>query len=230
MLDILYQDEYYVVINKPTGLLVHRTKVANDTDVFALQLLRDQIGVKVNPIHRLDRKTSGVLMFGLSKEATSAVQSLFTSKQIRKEYHAIVRGYITEDKIIDYALTNLKGKSQEAITSFESWQLSECPFKTTKFASSRYSLVKAYPRTGRMHQIRRHLNHMRHPIIGDRPHGCNKQNKYFLQEYGLTEMMLHAYKLSFVHPFSHEDISITAPYYDTFKRISSTLKFDLEAT
>ncbi len=223
MLEILYQDEYLIAINKPHGLLVHRTKIARDVDEFAMQLLRDQIGQKVYPAHRLDRKTSGVLLFALSSEINTVLQKQFMNKEVEKKYIAIVRGY-TESKVaIDYPLTNEDGKTQEAITHFKTLQTTECNFPSGKFATSRYSLIEVSPETGRFHQIRKHLAHLRHPIIGDRPHGCNKQNKIFLERFQMNSMLLHAKELSFLHPVNKEQLIIVADAHSEFKRMKSEL-------
>lgn len=222
-LEILYQDEYMVVINKPNGLLVHRSSIANDADEFAVQLLRDQIGQFVYPVHRLDRKTSGVLVFALDKETTRLLQAEMQQKQTQKEYHAIVRGYFPEKVKVDHALTNDKGKVQEAITRFERLKTTEIEVPLGKYPTSRYSLIKAFPQTGRMHQIRKHCNHLRHPIVGDRPHGCNKQNRLFKERWNMTTMLLHAKKLVLFHPFSKEKLTIEASFPTEFLRMQEVL-------
>lgn len=224
-LEILYQDERMVVINKPNGLLVHRSSIASDAQEFAVQLLRDQIGQFVYPVHRLDRKTSGVLMFGLDKETTRLLQEQIESKQTIKEYHAIVRGYFPEEIKVDYALTNDRGKVQEAITRFERLQTTEIALPLGKHPTSRYSLIVAFPQTGRMHQIRKHCNHLRHPIIGDRPHGCNKQNRLFKEQWNMTRMLLHAKKIVLLHPFSKKELTIEANFPKEFLRMRETLLF-----
>ncbi|CAA6830133.1 MAG: tRNA pseudouridine synthase C (EC [uncultured Aureispira sp.] len=222
-LEILYQDAHLVVINKPNGLLVHRSSMANDADEFAVQLLRDQIGQFVYPVHRLDRKTSGVLVFALDKETTRLLQEEMQKKQTVKEYHAIVRGYFPEEIKVDYALTNDRGKVQEAITRFERLKTTEIDLPLGKYSTSRYSLIKAFPETGRMHQIRKHCNHLRHPIIGDRPHGCSKQNRLFKERWNMTTMLLHAKKLVLFHPFSKEKLRIEARFPAEFLRMQATL-------
>ncbi len=181
MLEILYQDQYLVAINKPHGLMVHRSPIATNTDTFAVQELRNQLNLHVYPAHRLDRKTSGVLLFALDKEVLPALQTQFAARTLEKTYWAILRGYSEDKGTIDYALTNDKGKTQEAVTHYKTLQRTEIEVPFGKHTSSRYSLVEAKPETGRMHQLRKHFAHILHPIIGDRPHGCNKQNKLFLE-------------------------------------------------
>ncbi|MGQ1784063.1 MULTISPECIES: pseudouridine synthase [unclassified Saccharicrinis] len=224
MLEIVYQDEYFVAINKPHGLLVHRSRIAADAEEFALQLVRDQLRRKVFPIHRLDRKTSGILVFAFAGEVASKLQAVFESDETQKKYLAIVRGYFPDEISVDYPLTNDRGKTQEAITVFKTLRRSELDIPFGKFITSRYSLIEAYPKTGRMHQIRKHLNHLRHPIIGDRPHGCNKQNKLFKERWGMTTMMLHASELKLTHPITKEPLFIKAEMFETFKEMIKVLE------
>ena len=225
-LDILYQDEYLCAINKPHGLLVHQSPIARDADVFALQLLRDQLEQHVHPVHRIDRKTGGVLLFALDEQVNKQIQSLFGENKIKKEYLTIVRGY-TEDKgEIDYALTREDGKVQEAFTSYETIGQCEIAVPFGKHQTSRYSLVKAYPQTGRMHQIRKHFAHILHPIIGDRPHGCNKQNKLFKERWQMNTMMLHAHRLSFQHPITSGLVNIQAPIQSEFARMMEMMEWE----
>ncbi len=225
MLEIIYQDDYLIAINKPHGLLVHRSKIANDAKEFALQLLRDQIGRQVNPVHRLDRKTGGVLLFAFDKEVEIAMQKQFQETLVDKHYLAIVRGYTPPEMEIDYPLAKENGTIQEAQTRFITLQQSEIAIAIGQHPTSRYSLVEANPRTGRMHQIRKHFAHIFHPIIGDRPHGCNKQNRFFKDHFEMNTMMLHASKLSFTHPVTEQKISIEANVQSEFQRTLNLLNF-----
>ncbi|SHJ40638.1 tRNA pseudouridine65 synthase [Reichenbachiella agariperforans] len=227
-LEILYQDEDYVIINKPHGLLVHRSKMAANTNRFALQELRNQLNRHVHPAHRLDRKTSGALVFALTQEALKAVRQEFEKLAITKTYWAIVRGYTEDEGCIDYALTNDKGKLQEAITRYRTLDRSEIDVPFGKHQTSRYSLVEVYPETGRMHQIRKHLAHIFHPIIGDRPIGCNKQNKLFLEKWNMNTMLLHAKNISFHHYALDKRISVSACLQPEFIRMIETLGFSKE--
>jgi tRNA pseudouridine65 synthase len=218
VLEILFQDDAIVAINKPHGLLVHRSPIAADASEYAIQLLRDQIGQKVFPVHRLDRKTSGVLLFALNDEVNKILQEAFRNKKVKKKYRALVRGFTLESGTIDYALTREDGKVQEAVTHYSRLETFEIPVALGKHATSRYSLLELEPETGRMHQIRKHLAHIFHPIIGDRPHGCNKQNKLFLEKWEMNTMLLHAEEIRFLHPVSHEPIIIQAELGAEFKR------------
>ena len=227
-LEVLHQDEYFVAVNKPTRLLVHRTNLANDAEEFALQILRDQLSKHLYPIHRLDRKTSGVLLFAFTSEAAKNMQETLADESTQKSYLAIVRGHFPDEVELDYDLKNLKGKLQSAQTKFKCIKQSECDFPSGKFPTSRYSLIEAKPKTGRMHQIRKHCNHLRHPIIGDRPHGCNKQNKILGERFGLSEMMLHANKFEFIHPFTMKSTRIEAQLFPEFKRNLKNLQLVLD--
>ena len=222
-LQILYQDEHLIAINKPHGLLVHRSAIAADTTEFAVQILRDQIGQKVYPVHRLDRKTGGVLLFALNEEANSQLQQAFMNKEVSKKYLAIVRGFTAERGTIDYPLTTDDGKTQDAVTHYRTLQQFEIPVPFGKFETSRYSLVEVTPETGRMHQIRKHFAHIFHPIIGDRPYGCNKQNKHFLEKWQMNTMLLHASELEIKKPFSFENITLKAEVQEEFKRMLNFL-------
>lgn len=222
-LEILYQDDVIVAINKPHGLLVHRSSIARDTSEFALQLLRDQLGQTVYPAHRLDRKTGGVLLFSLNKETDQYLQKSFQEHQIDKKYLAILRGFAPTDGVIDYPLKKENGTLQDAKTTFRLLANSELPVPFGKFPTSRYSLVEANPLTGRMHQLRRHFAHIFYPIIGDRPHGCNKQNKFWKETYHMDTMLLHASQLTFKHPLSNHMIHIKAPLQADFQRVLDIL-------
>jgi len=224
MLEILYRDEHLIAINKPHGLLVHRSSIAADTSEFALQLLRDQIGQAVYPAHRLDRKTAGVLLFSLDKITDKLIQPLFAEKKIDKEYLAILRGYCPEQDTIDYPLTKENGTVQDAVTHFTRLSIAEIDVPQGKFNTSRYSLVKANPETGRMHQLRKHFAHIMYPIIGDRPHGCNKQNKLWKERFEMDTMLLHASKLTFIHPHLGKEICIQASFQPEFLRVLEILQ------
>ncbi|GAB4028215.1 pseudouridine synthase [Spirosoma koreense] len=223
-LSILYQSDDLVAINKPHGLLVHRSPIASDASEFAVQLLRDQLGQRVYPVHRLDRKTGGVLLFALTEAMNSAMQTLFADGGVQKTYLSIVRGYTPGEQTIDYALRNDEtGVIQEAVTHLKTLQRTEIPLPHGKHTTSRYSLIELTPTTGRMHQLRKHMAHILHPIIGDRPHGCNKQNKLFKDHFEMNTMLLNARQLAFTHPVTSERIAITAPWQAEFERMMGVL-------
>lgn len=227
MLEILYQDDRLVAINKPAGLLVHRSYYARDVKQFAVQELRNQLDQHVYPIHRLDRKTAGVLLFALDKEMLTAMNAIFNSREVVKEYFAIVRGYTSGNELIDYPLRNDDGVKQDAKTYYETLHHAEIDLPFGQHPTSRYSLVKALPETGRMHQLRKHFRHIYHPILGSRPHGCNKQNKLWAETFELHQMMLWARKLTFIHPETQEEISISATPSAEFIRVCCILNIPL---
>ncbi|MFD1255843.1 pseudouridine synthase [Mucilaginibacter terrae] len=219
MLSVIYQDDFLIAINKPHGLLVHRSSIAADVEEFALQILRDQINRHVFPAHRLDRKTGGVLLFALDKTTEVAMQQQFALNQVHKSYLAIVRGHTPDTGEIDYPLRKENGTLQNAFTAYKTLGHAELPVAFGKHATSRYSLVQAKPTTGRMHQLRKHFSHIFHPIIGDRTHGCNKQNRLFTETWEMNTMLLHALKLEFTHPLSKKPIGIEAALQPEFTRM-----------
>lgn len=224
-LEILYQDDHLIAINKPHGLVVHRSDYIGDAETYAVQELRNQIGKFVYPCHRLDRKTSGVLLFALNAEINKLMQMQFADNLIKKKYLAIVRGFTEDTGIINYPLTNDKGKVQDAITEYKTISRTELDIPFGKFKTSRYSFVEVRPQTGRLHQIRKHFAHIMHPIIGDRPHGCNKQNKLFKESFGMITMLLHASELRFEHPVNKTKIVINADISSEFKKMIQLMGF-----
>ncbi|TRX56392.1 tRNA pseudouridine(65) synthase TruC [Thalassomonas sp. M1454] len=222
-LTILYQDEHLVAVNKPSGLFVHRSFMDRDEKYFALQLVRDMVGQYVYPLHRLDRPTSGVLLFGLSEDVARKMGQAFTDKSIQKTYYAITRGHLVDSGQVDYALKEKLDKlgdknvnpdkpAQNAITDYKSIAIATLPIALGKYPSIRYSLIQLKPHSGRRHQIRRHLAHLRHPIIGDINYGDNKQNPFFAKNFGFKRLMLHAQKLEFTHPVTAEPVVIEAAF------------------
>ncbi|MCG8425916.1 MAG: pseudouridine synthase [Chromatiales bacterium] len=209
---ILYRDEHYIAIHKPAGLLVHRSYISEDKR-FLLQLLRNQIGQWVYPIHRLDRPTSGVIIFGLSSDAARQLVAEFELRRVVKKYIAVVRGYADEEGVIDYPLLEEEGKErQEAVTHYRRLATVELPIAVGRYPQSRYSLIELEPQTGRMHQIRKHMKHIFHPIVGDTTHGDGKHNQMFRDHFNSHRLLLMAAALQFRHPFSGELMQIeTAP-------------------
>jgi tRNA pseudouridine65 synthase len=227
-LPILFQDEHLVAINKPHNLLVHRSSIAADESVFALQLLRDQLNCWVSPCHRIDRKTSGVLLFALSSEADRAIKKQFELHTCQKKYLALVRGFLPESGTTDRPLEREKGGFQDAITHYRCLQQVELAIEVSRYPTSRYSLAEISPETGRMHQIRRHFAQLRHYLIGDKTYGECKQNKMFEQKFDLDTMLLHAQELAFQHPFSQQMVTIKAPINAEFSRILSAIGMNTE--
>lgn len=220
---ILFEDEYLIAVNKPAGIFVHPTKLDATAGPSMMDVLRDYCGHYVYAVHRLDRKTTGVLLFAKNQEVHSLLNKAFEERTVQKIYLAIVRGYVEDEILIDYPLVNTKNKMQDAVTQIKCMIRSEIDLPHGPFQTSRYSLVSLTPLTGRTHQLRRHMNHIRHPIIGDRPYGCNKQNRLLLENFGLQDLMLHAFSLSFQHPVSGHNTRLIAPLQSEFKRMAAVL-------
>ncbi len=229
-LDILYHDDYLVAINKPAGLLVHRSDIDKYETRFAVQLLRNQLGQAVFPLHRLDKPTEGVLVFGLSAEVAKRMMTLFMSDEVCKTYHAVVRGYTLEADVIDYPLreeldkmTDMKADQnkapQAAITAYQRLATVELPFAVGRYSSARYSFLQLTPTTGRKHQLRRHLKHIFHPIVGDTTHGDGRQNNFFREQFDCRQLLLAASSMRFPHPYRDQFVTIEAPFSREFSRM-----------
>lgn len=217
-LTLLYADEHLVAIDKPPGLLVHRTQLAAHEDAAALQLLRDQLGRPVWPVHRLDRGTSGVLMFALSAEMASLLGAMFEQGQMDKRYLALVRGWPREDAgLIDHPLARdpeLPSAGQTLLAAQTRWrvlQRREWPLATDpRFPTTRVALLEAEPLQGRRHQIRRHLKHIAHPILGDATHGKGPLNRAVAAFLGTQRLWLHAHRLTLRHPLLGSTLALEA--------------------
>lgn len=231
MLDILYQDEELVAINKPAGMLVHRSWLDKHETVFAMQTLRDQIGQHVFPIHRLDRPTSGVLLFALNSDTARLMSEQFEQHQVQKRYLAVVRGYLHGEGRVDYPLKVILDKiadkfsqekeAQQAVTDYQNLAFAEMPYAVGKHSTARFSLVALSPQTGRKHQLRRHLKHLFHPIMGDTKYGDLHQNRALTAHSGCDRLMLHAQSLHFVHPTTSQKIDLFAPLDEQWQTLFS---------
>jgi tRNA pseudouridine65 synthase len=201
MLPIIFEDAYYLCINKPNNLLVHHSHYARNIEEESLMEILKANGYNVFPIHRLDRKTSGVLMLAKSKEYVAAFQKMMEQNEVQKIYHALLRGHIIESGTIDSPVKNERGNYKEALTHFRCLKHFELDIPVEPYSSSRYSLVEFTPKTGRMHQLRIHANKISHPIIGDPKYGNRHHNHMFITEFQNDHLFLHAESLEFVHPF-----------------------------
>ena len=210
-LRILYQDPHYVAIDKPPGLLVHRSPISSDR-VFAVQTLRDQIGQRVYPVHRLDRATSGVLIFGLSAQAAGRLAAQFQSHQVDKAYLAVARGWVDETGLIDHPVADEEGRdlTQAATTRYRRLATVELPHPVDRYPSARYSLVRIVPETGRRQQIRKHFKHISHHLIGDTTHGNGRHNRFFRERYDIHRLLLMSWQLGFRHPYSKQRVLVAA--------------------
>lgn len=189
-LRILHTCENYIAIFKPPGLLVHRTKIDKHETVFALQITRDQIGKRVWPVHRLDKATSGVLLFALSPDASARASAEFSEQKVHKEYLAVVRGVPQPEVEIDHALDG-----KESFTRIKTLASVELDETIDRYKTARYALVSAVPGSGRTHQIRRHLKHISHPIIGDTRYGKGNHNRFFRELTGKQRLYLFCQRI-----------------------------------
>lgn len=241
-LEIIYKDENFVAINKPSGLLVHRSPIDKKEKKFALQMVRNQIGQRVYPVHRLDRPTSGVLLFALNSETAKKFAHLFQTGQVQKKYIAVVRGYIPEKGTVDHPVKKIKDqyirhqikqkddsneKIYPAVTVFKQLAKIKLPFAVDKYPSSRYSLAELIPKTGRRHQLRRHMKHLSHPIIGDTRYGKDVHNKFFVNQFNCKGLLLAAVEMHFIHPETGTDVLITAAPNQTFSLILKQFNWNI---
>jgi tRNA pseudouridine65 synthase len=219
-LTVLYQDEHYVAIDKPSGLLVHRSPISRDR-VFALQRLRDQLRRHVYPVHRLDRATSGVLLFGLSSEAARRAVTAFTEQAVHRQYLAVARGWTESAGLIDHPVTDEEGngKPQPARTRYQRLATVELPVAVDRYPTSRYSLLSVQPETGRRQQIRKHFKHVSHHLIGDTTHGNGRHNRFFREHLGIGRLLLMARQLHFTHPYTGRAVMLEAPLDDAWLRV-----------
>lgn len=238
-LEILYRDEHLVVVHKPSGLLTHRSILDRHETRFAVQILRDQIGQKVWPAHRLDKGTSGILIFALSAEIASTIGKAFESGEVAKTYVAIVRGHPPESGVIDHPLTRQRDEyeggpasaqqdaAQSAVTRFRRLGITEQPWAVPPYPTSRYALLELEPLSGRRHQIRRHLKHIAHPIVGDSTYGKGLHNRLFGQHLGCQRLFLACTAVALPHPVSGEVLRIVAPLSADFAAIVHRLGWEI---
>ena len=239
MLEILYRDDRLVAINKPAGLLVHRSNIDRHETRFAVQLLRDQIGQRVHPLHRLDKGTSGVLLFALDADCAREVGGQFQRDEIAKRYLAVVRGWPPEAGVIDHPLSrqvddygrklgadSAAAAALPAVTEYRRLARVELPDAVDRYPTSRYALVELSPRSGRQHQLRRHLKHISHPIIGDATWGKGIHNRFFQQRFGCGRLLLACTRLELKHPQDGRALIISAAPEESFAAVFRALGWD----
>ena len=241
MLDILYRDDFLVAINKPAGLLVHRSNIDRHETRFAVQLLRDQIGRRVHPLHRLDKGTSGVLLFAFDAASAREVGGQFQRDEVQKRYLAVVRGWPPEAGVIDHPLSRqfddygrklgAEGAAEAlpAVTEYRRLASIELPEAVDRYPTSRYALLELAPRSGRQHQLRRHMKHIAHPIIGDATWGKGVHNRYFQQRFGCGRLLLACTRLELRHPQDGRALFIAAPLETGFASLMNALGWNPES-
>ncbi len=219
-LPVLYQDEALIVVNKPSGLSAHRG-LANEGGDYVLTRVRDMLQQQVYLVHRLDRATSGVICLVRAPHWVEAMQRAFQDERVDKRYLALTRGKIPAAITVDYAIPRSQERALERVQA-------RTDFRSLGVFEDRYALVEAHPFTGRYHQVRRHLSHLRCPIIGDTNYGDRKENKLFRERFGLLRLVLHAWRLDFPHPVSGERIAIRAPLAQDLARPLAAMGFPVD--
>ena len=228
--EILYIDDWLVAVNKPSGLLVHRSRIDKEAKRFALQEVRRLTGRYVHPLHRLDKPTSGVLLFAFDKETARIMGERFEAGEVKKSYVAVVRGWTEEKGVVDYPLKERLDKTtdaladpdkpaQPAVTRYERLATAEFPIPVSRYPAARYSYLRLFPETGRKHQLRRHMKHIFHPIVGDTKYGRTEHNRLFRTHFDSHRLLLHAESMAFRHPVTNEELLIQAPLPEEFERI-----------
>lgn len=213
-IEIVFEDDYIIAVNKPNNFLVHHSHYArNIEEPTLLEQLTNQLGTEYYPIHRLDRKTSGIILLAKQKEFVAPFQELFNQNDIHKTYFAIVRGFSPNTGKIDTPVKNDDtGVYKDALTNYQTICSIELDIPVTPYDKSRYSLIKLLPETGRMHQLRKHMNKINHPIVGDYKYGDRFHNRMFETQFNCNYLFLHAYKIEFTHPLTLKKISLTAEF------------------
>ncbi len=214
-LKIIFEDDYILCVNKPNNILVHHAyhsrNVSDENSL--LQIVKNETGLLVFPIHRLDRKTSGIILLAKEKGFVSKFQDLFSTDRIQKKYFGVVRGHSPESKIIDSPVKGRDAKvHKDALTHLKTLENIVLDVAVKPYSSSRYSLVELQPKTGRMHQLRVHMNKISHPLIGDAKYGDKNHDMMYQSKYGYQNLFLHAGQLEFTHPFTSENLKLQAEF------------------
>jgi tRNA pseudouridine65 synthase len=239
-LPVLYQDEHLVAVNKPSGLLVHRSALDRHETEIAMKIVRDQVGQWVYPLHRLDKATSGALVFALDQETARRMARSFADATVSKGYLAIVRGFTGEGDRIDHPLRDrrdtMTGQEENGdepgkrcVSEYRRLATVELPQPAGRYSTARYSLVAVAPLTGRTHQIRRHMKHIFHPVVGDTTYGDGKQNAFFRRKFNCHRLLLHASTIEFIHPWTGRPLFIRAPLDPAFRALLEALQWDTVA-
>lgn len=203
--EIIYRDDFLALVHKPAGITVHRTAGVPDDVVPLLQQVRDLLGLYVYPLHRLDRPTSGIVAFGLQESVVLPMQQQWNSGEVKKTYHALVRGWMPQTHgETSEDLEDSRGIKRKACTLWTVLDQTEIPRSVSIYPQARYSFLQLQPLSGRWHQLRLHLSHLHHPILGDTRHGDRHHNHFLLESLGLWRLMLAAVQLEFIHPISKE--------------------------
>ncbi|MBQ20734.1 MAG: pseudouridine synthase [Flavobacteriales bacterium] len=228
-IEIVYEDDLLVVVNKPNNYLIHQSHYArNITETTLLEFLQQQLGFPLFPVHRLDRKTSGILLLVKDKSFVAPFQALFTNNRITKKYFAIVRGFSPPAGKIDSPVKNDDtGVYKAALTHYTTVSSIELDIPVHPYEKSRYSLMELLPKTGRMHQLRKHLNKINHPIVGDCKYGDRFHNRMYETQFNCHYLFLHAQKIELEHPLSHQKMIFTANFPEDWLKLFNEFNWQL---
>jgi tRNA pseudouridine65 synthase len=220
-IDIVFEDETLLAVNKPAGLLVHRSKIAADENDCLLDRLRVRTKSDLFLIHRLDRATSGVVLLAKAREVAGALGKQFMARSVDKRYLAVVRGWPESEGSIDYPLSDVRENSarKPALTDWRVLATCTVAIELGKYPEQRYALVEASPQTGRYRQIRKHFHHISHHIVGDTSHGRGDHNRLWRMHFGMHRMLLHAWKLDLRHPLNDSKLELVAPVDEMWTRV-----------
>lgn len=218
---LIYDDADLLAVDKPAGLAVHRSRMVARDEVYLIDRLREQVGGTLHLANRLDRATSGLLLVARTREVAAALGEQLMSRRVAKTYLAIVRGWPDDEGVIDYPLTvgSMTGERKPAQTRWRTLARAEVPIALGRYPQQRYALLELTPETGRYRQLRRHLHHVHHPIIGDSTLGRGEHNRLFRQHFRSHRLLLHAWRLSLVHPTNGQMLELEAPLDDTWRQL-----------
>jgi len=228
LIEIVYEDAVLLAVNKPAGLLVHRSAIAADETDFLLERVQRQIGSALFLAHRLDRATSGVVLLAKSREIAGELGRQFMARSVVKRYLAVVRGWPEPEGVIDYALPDVRERSprKPALTRWRALATATVPIALGKYPEQRYALIEARPETGRYRQIRKHLHHVSHHLIGDTSHGRGDHNRLWRMHFQMHRLLLHAWRLELLHPVSAAPLALQAPLDETWRRVLDLMKWN----
>lgn len=228
-IETVYEDEWLKIVNKPSNLIVHHSKYARNLDELSLCQLLNDTAIKIHPIHRLDRKTSGLIIFAKNKTIIPLFQDLFDRQAVKKKYIALVRGFINDDGSLDYPIrADEETVYKAAETQYKKLHQFELNIPVPPYPTARYSIVELRPQTGRMHQLRKHMNKFSHPIIGDPKYGNRHHNHMFIDQLAISNLFLHAETLEFVHPKTQKTILVKAKFPEFWKKSMMAFNVDYQ--
>lgn len=227
---VLYHDDKVLVVNKPAGVPVHGSPMLEGRPPTVLAMARVFTGQVVHAAHRLDRPVSGALVLAFDRDTLATLSRFFELQEVKKKYLAVARGWTAEAGLIDHPLRpprderRDKDEAREALTRFRRLATVELPYAVPPYQSARYSLVELEPKTGRRHQLRRHMKHISHHLVGDTSYGKGEHNRLFRERLGCERLLLHSRSISFRHPVNGQEVSVTAPLDDAFEGVAELFR------